>query len=980
MMFALQTHRTDMMRSYSAAAWLVAALFLVPAAWGQTTGKIAGRVTDAATGDPLPGVNVLIEGTTFGTATNLDGEYVIIGVRPGVYTLVASFIGFATQRQEGVRVSVDLTTPVDFAMREEVIEGEEIVVTADAIAVRKDVTSSEARVTAETIDRLPVQEVNQILNVQAGITQRDGNLHIRGGRASEVLIMVDGVPVTDSYDGSRAVELENEGIQELQVISGTFNAEYGNAMSGVINVVTKEGRTDRFGGSVEVYSGSYLVGGKGGQEALLGLDREAHVRAGIPYRDADVYSYLPFNPTQYYNVNASLEGPIVGDRVTFFGTGRFFRNEGWLYGAEVFNPDGTVVNPDVDFTGVTTFDELMEAFRADAPLVPMNTFEKLSWQGNLRFQLNREMIVNLIALGSNEYSRPFDRYWRWAPEGREQNYDFGNDLKLKFTHLVNARTFYTLNLATFFREAKSQRFDDPLDPGYFGNPFALGTPDAIEVAPGLILPVESGGNYYARGGLDLGRFRRTTRSFFAKGDVTSQLGQHHLVKAGLEARLDRLSFTSYDLVPQTDGAGAVVEPFVPAVPPVTALGYQHFDGVEPITVSGYLQDKMEFENFIVNVGLRLDYFDSRARVPADPSDPNIYNPFKKIHLFHDLNGDGVITADEERDDNRVTIEEREAFWWADTDAKFQLSPRLGIAYPITEQGVIHFSYGHFLQLPTLNYMFQDFGYKVERGSGLYGPFGNPDLEAQKTVMYEIGLRQGIAGVVVDVTGYYRDVRNWVSTSALMTTELPGVTYVVFANRDYANTRGVTVTLSKGFSDGYGFDASYTFQVAEGSNSNPDEEFFALQGNEQPTLALLPLQWDQRHKLAASFYVGGSDWGASALGIWGAGFPYTPSFSEAANVGADVEPEFPSNSRRMGSSFQVDLSAYKEFNVGRFRPRLFVQVYNLFDRRNPINVFSDTGRPDLTFDQPLESSDPGYFVRPDYYAEPRRMHLGLEVKF
>ena len=236
------------------------------------TGKIAGTVIDAATGDPLPGVNVLIDGTTQGTATNFDGEYVIIGVRPGTYTIVASFIGFSTQRVEGVSVNLDLTTTVDFRLAEEVFQGEEIVVTAEAETVRKDVTSSEARVSAETLDKLPVTELGQVLDVQAGITTRGGNIHVRGGRSSEVVFMVDGVPVTDGYDGSTSIQLENDGIEELQVISGTFNAEFGNAMSGVINVVTKEGRSDRFGGSLQLFTGSYAVAGEGGEDYILGIN------------------------------------------------------------------------------------------------------------------------------------------------------------------------------------------------------------------------------------------------------------------------------------------------------------------------------------------------------------------------------------------------------------------------------------------------------------------------------------------------------------------------------------------------------------------------------------------------------------------------------------------------------------------------------------------------------------------------------------
>jgi len=930
---------------------------LIGSALAQTTGKITGRVIDAATGAPLPGVSVYIEGTTLGAATDVDGEYVIIGVRPGTYTVVASFVGYATERREGVQVGSGLTTRVDFALREEVIQGEEIVVVAPPITVRKDLTSSEARVTAETIDRLPVQEVSQVLTLQAGVTER-GGLHIRGGRASEVVVMVDGVPVTDNFDGSTAVQLENEGIQELQVISGTFNAEYGNAMSGVINVVTKEGRSDRWAGSIKTYSGSYLVFGEGGEAYLRGVEVERYTRQGIQYRDVDPYGYLPINPTHYYNFEAALEGPIFTPRLTLFGLVRYFHNDGWLYGARMFNMDGTY---------------------GDSSLVPMNTYSKLSWQGNLRFQVTPNLFLNLIGLGSVTRSRPYDLYWRWNPDGRTRNYDLGYNLKLQLKHLLSARTFYTVHLATFRRHAWSRRFDDPLDPRYNG--LAILTPDSIEVAPGVWVPYVTGGGRFARGGMDMNHFERTSQAYFAKADLTSQVARNHLVKLGAEVRIDRLDFTAFSLIPATDAEGNVIQPFRPAIPPETSPQYQHYEDVSPVTASAYVQDKIEFEDFIVNVGLRFDYFDARTPVPADPEDPNIYFPFKKIHIYRDLNGDGVITVDEEREDNRYTLEEREAFWWKYPKPKFQLSPRLGISYPITETGVLHFSYGHFLQIPTLNLLFAGYGYKIQNQSGQYGPYGNPDLDAQRTVMYEIGFRQGLGPFLFDVTAYYRDVRDWVSTSTPIETEIPGVVYVIYTNRDYASTRGVTATFSRRFEGGWGFDVSYTYQVAEGSNSNPDEEFFARLNNQQPALTLLPLDWDQRHKVAAAFYLGGKNWGASMVSVWGSGFPYTPSFPEAAIAGPDVPPTFPRNARRMPSTWQVDLYAYRDFEIAGVRPRLFVQVYNLLDRRNPVAVFSDTGRPDVTLPQQQAASfDPGYFVRPEHYSEPRRLHVGLELQF
>ena len=929
------------------------ALLTASSTWAQTTGKIQGTVVEASTGDPLPGVNVRIEGTTQGAATDLDGEYVIVGVRPGTYAVSFTYIGYAVERREGVRVGVDLTTTIDVRLREEGVEGQEVVVEADQDVVRRDVTSSEARVTAETIDRLPVQELGQIIGVQAGVTER-GGLHIRGGRSSEVLYMIDGVPVTDAYDGSQAVQIENDGIQELQVISGTFNAEYGNAMSGVINVVTKEGRTDRWGGSAEVYSGTYLAGtGRADRDALLGRNAAAETVNGVQYQGSDPYAYLPFNPTQYYNTALTLEGPVIRRRATLFASGRYFKNDGWIYGARIYNTDGSL---------------------GDSSLVPLNNFEKASGQANLRLNVTDNVSLNFIGIGSFSQSRAGDFFRRWSPDGRQRSYDYGLDTKVKLTHLLTNKTFYTVDVARFWRRAEARLYDAITDPRYNG--FNLTPPDSVETAPGsgVFIPVLTGGTRFARGGTDLGRFERNTRTAFLKADLTSQVSRAHLVKVGVQAKVEDLDFLGFGLLDADPNTTA----FEAGTPPDSSLQYNTFSGVRPFTFSAYAQDKVEMESFVVNAGLRFDYFDPRANVLADPTDPNIFNPFRKTNIYRDLNGDGVITADEERADNRKTVDERAGYWYRKTTPKYQISPRLGIAYPITEAGVIHFSYGYFLQIPTLNRLFDQYDYKVPQESGTYGPFGNPDLKPERTTMYELGLKQGFGDYVVDVTGYYRDTRNWVATSPPVLTEQTGVSYFVYANRDYANTKGITLSLRRAFVQNFGFDLSYTFQVVEGGFTNGDEQFFL---GDSAAVTLLPLDWDQRHKVAGSVYTGGRRWGASLLAQYGTGFPYTPVFIEATNTGASVQTPYVVNSRRITPTLQLDANVYREFRFGRLRPRLFVQVYNLFDARNVNGVFGDSGRPDLTYNRPdVSEYDAGYYVRPDFYAEPRRVHLGVEFKF
>ena len=217
---------------------------------GGTTGKIAGKVTDMS-GEPLIGCNIIVEGTSLGAATNLAGEYYILNIPPGSYNLKAIMIGYSIVQMKDLHVIVDLTAKANFSLTTEAIEGEEIVVTAEKPIVRLDQTSMSAVVSAEDLDNLPVSDIGDVIELQAGVVRdQGGGFHIRGGRSGEVSFWVDGVSTSDAYDGSSGLEVENSGIQEIQVISGTFNAEYGQAMSGIVNGVTKDGG-DKYEGRID---------------------------------------------------------------------------------------------------------------------------------------------------------------------------------------------------------------------------------------------------------------------------------------------------------------------------------------------------------------------------------------------------------------------------------------------------------------------------------------------------------------------------------------------------------------------------------------------------------------------------------------------------------------------------------------------------------------------------------------------------------
>ena len=219
---------------------LMIALVLIGAAdaFARSNGKVAGTIKDKKTGEPLIGCNVVLVGTMMGAATDLDGRYSILNVPPGTYTLSVTLVGYAPTKIQEVKVNIDLTTTIDVQLTDTVLDlGQEVVIIAERPLVRKDQTAKTAVIGRDELSALPVSEFSQVLNLQAGFVA--GSL--RGGRSGEVAYWIDGVPVTDVYDGSQVVEVNKNLVQEVQLVSGAFNAEYGQAMSGIVNIATREG-------------------------------------------------------------------------------------------------------------------------------------------------------------------------------------------------------------------------------------------------------------------------------------------------------------------------------------------------------------------------------------------------------------------------------------------------------------------------------------------------------------------------------------------------------------------------------------------------------------------------------------------------------------------------------------------------------------------------------------------------------------------
>lgn len=699
----------------------------------------------------------------------------------------------------------------------------------------------------------------------------------------------------------------------------------------IINVVTKTG-SGKLQGNLELWSGDYVS-----------------TRKDIFWNIDD------YDPADIYNYQGTLSGPIIKNKMSFFLTGRRWRNEGWLYGPNAYLPQGRSKIVDGDTIAV----------RGDSSAVPMNYSDRWSGQAALEWQIATPLKFRIDALGSFEKKRYYNHFFKLNPHGDKGDKEKGLSIIPKFTYLLGKTTYFELTMAYRYNDLISKLYERYDDPRYVH-------PDSLN----------TGAQQFAKAGTNMGWFERHSLSRIAKWDLTSQVSKRHQVKLGVEFQSDKVYYNDITLIPKVDENGIQVEPFQPYIDDISTFTHNEFTR-RPFKFAGYIQDKIEYESLIINLGLRYDYFDANGKIPRDPEDPNIFNPFKLNNIYRDTNGNGVIELEERTADNQLTVADREKYWYRSSTPKTQLSPRLGVAYPITEHGVIHFSFGIFQQVPEYYRLYIGDQIKLSKSAGTYGPYGNPDLKPERNTMYELGLKQQIAeNLVIDVTGFYRDIRNWISTSPVKPTILSGVNYVIYNNRDFANVRGITLSMDKKFSDSYAFTVDYTFQIVEGTNSNPEEEFYSQQGGAEPTKFLTPLDWDQRHTLNANLFVGGNTWGASFISRFNTGQPYTPVSVTATRTGQSILAGLPDNSRNKPNIFTVDFNIYKNIRFRNLNFQLFMKIFNLFDAENPIVVYGDTGRPDYTLLllSQAAQADPTWFDNPSFYSEPRRVQVGTRISF
>ena len=942
-----------------------------------------------------------------GAATNENGYFVILNVPPGTYNVKAQMMGYTPLVKSAVRVNIDLTTRLEFPLTPTVLEGEVVEVVAEREIIRRDVSGTQEVVQTQRIDETPVVRMDEFISKIKGVDLVAGEegqgLSIRGGKIRETDVRIDGISLRDPRSENSYLSINSTSVEELQVLTGGFEAKYGGIRSGLVNAVTKEGSREKYSFSVKfdytpgtqhkhfgtnpwskdswIYKifadttfkymdptdstwKSYAMDGVPDDPALLpegfpddqvfrdfrGWNNllnqrpQNHQVMGIPdsiYRilftspeeklalwkfQHPRYEYAQ-KPDMYFEV--TLTGPIPGEFLPLVGN--FFEKSTFLLAGKYENsqyafPIGPR-NEYIDWNGqlkVTSRLSPSRRLSLNAMYAEINTMtagRPTSFGGALvdyssRFNFLNTTDVSVrqqgsLLAGETGLARMFNK-------SRLQYYDQRHITGgVKYTENLTPRTFYSLELQLGYSDHQITPFGfNPADTTenfvridsllYVLNIPRLGSPNAsTNVGRDMIDFFELYGGLQA---VD-SSYTYETR---LKGALVSQMGEHHEIETGFDL--------NYTLLHVNSGT------WLQAQKSWTPDTWQYFTAT-PITMGMYLQDKLEFEGMVANVGIRADYFHPleqsyQVSHPLDKDYANFYNL-----IYNNLSGD--FGSWERWKEYREMLDSPKGWPASDVKPQFKLSPRMGISFPVTPTSKLYFNYGHFYQRPNIHFLYNR---NISPGSAIVP---SPGLEMARTVAFEFGYEQQFWNrYLINISAYYKDIQNEPLSRVYIDwwEEMHVRKYFPDAYRDI---RGVEIRFEKNLGRFFTFWSNYDYMVSSSGSTGLARVYEnRLKANEEERTANITRTQPLPKAQANINFHTPDDFGPQIL----ARHPLENifvNFSYEWKDGGDqiINPSEPESEWRrieIVDYYNLDLRASKMFAVGNTNVEVVLTVQNLLN--------------------------------------------------
>ncbi len=956
----------------------IAFVLTVSSVQAGTTGRLRGKVVDSKGGGPLIGASVIIEGTSLGASTDVNGEYLALNIPPGTYKLKCSYLGYQSVVISNVYVTVDQTTETNFSLNgEEGVKLGEVQIVAQAPLVNKSATNDVSLVTAEQLQNIPVRGMQNVVALTGGVVSQDGNLYMRGGRTGEVSFYVDGVLSTNPINRQNVINVINDAIEEVSTQVGGMTAEYGGSMSGVVNTTTKigspnyavsaEGITDGFLSATQKYLGAYSYG-----------QNEYNVTASGPL--------IPSNN----HVKFFVAGQRIFDRSTpsFLDGVKF---PGIFDSTQLTGTDYIVQNKDSSIytalpAGSTPRRSQLAQLLNNANIQGGRTLDGLAndlygGEGNVYFDYpNINVKVGGSYNSSVQYSsigKSFDVIQAltnsYRPGKTEQT---DGSAYIKMTQIFDPSTYYTVNLGflTYYTESgDALLFRDYVDYGNPDNPLNPTLIGRSEEPPALNIygfNFNAPGDYNAApSGTAAGSYSEGLRqSFQGRLDFVHEFGKEWELKIGGEAEYYTVrSYTidGFDLNLERFKNPTASDWFVYNAVNVSNYGYDiygnNFNGGSyvdktgynvttdegprhPLTSGAYIQNKFDLSDFILNLGARFDYIQPGGKGYGNGA------------LIGLESVDGVpLIADSSLIAQKATM---------------QVSPRVGLSFPVTDQTVFHAEYGKFIAQAALSDLYDSRSIAARFLQGGFArQFPNPDLKPERTTDYEIGFRQQLgSSSAFDLSFFYKNTEDLIVIRQVVPE--PGAQYSAYIsneNGDFGTIRGMTLRFDVRRTNRIAVDANFTLQSSLATGSSSASHFdIAWQDNSgpegRPFFPVIPAPTDFDRSVfgnvSLDYRYDANDGptlfnskvlqraGANLLFTFTSGRRYTlQQVSSAFFPITAATPSEDINASTAPWNFELDLRLDKVVNLlGNGDLDIYVWVDNLLNTQNIVNVYPATGLP------------------------------------
>ncbi|MCC6866035.1 MAG: TonB-dependent receptor [Ignavibacteria bacterium] len=939
---------------------IILLIFIVPIVIYSQNGSITGVVVDSAK-NPIPDVNVKIKGSYIGTATDIDGKYSLLNVPEGEYTIAVSSIGYKTVEYTGIKVKKDLSTELNITLNTTSFTvGEEILVVGERPLLDIEQTESKHVMNAKDIEGKIVENVVDVVTLQPGVIKQDDALFIRGGRSDDNSFLLDGISVQDPLAGTGfGLQLSAQSLEEVEVITGGYNAEYGQATSGVVNVKTKDGDYGKYGLSLNY------------KRDNLGFNKNSKSSFNTEIFEANISGPEPI--TKY--LFKKLLGIKLPGELTFFGS--FFMNI-----SDGFTSVAGLV--DNDFKGYKAKQLYSSIFKGTKFAPRQNNNWYWLAKGTWKIKENMKLTYSWnqsVAINQNSQSLQTNLEYVEPDPGYQYNFEEILDNANTYTHLnifnsigwehaIGTKTFYEIKLTKYFTQlrvdANGLNWDEYTEPQDIIKPPFVYYPTGDTNNPYGIIPGDGFfdvGNSYTWHDHFVNEYR-------FKFDLSHTFNPKNRFKAGIEAAYQEMQLID------------IYKPWIGTF----GLNNDAYK-VYPMFGAIYAQDKITFKGMILNFGLRFDYW-----FPGKMVDDAVNNP------------------------NSVTIPaEVKKQYMEDTNELFgrrwkgRLSPRIGISHPITDNQTLFFSYGHFSKRPKPQFVYAKLSNVSSKSS--FQKFGNPNLNPETTVSYELGLRNQFTNDdVFTVTAYYKDIYDYVATVSAKINDprFAGQSFITYVNQDYTKSRGIELDYKKRIGKWFNGNINATYSIATGKSSSTDQGYLVATGGAFETIGENYLSWDRPIQVSANtnfFFSKGTGifgFGKNIIDdisfkfrvFYQSGKRYTPQL--LVGYLSDGRPEYESDinnplSKLAANWFWMDMSIDKYFRFKNMKITLTFEVSNIFNVKNAAIINPVTGKA-YEYGDPTPNgwNDPlypdlqaplsPYPFNPARYLVPRQMKFGISFQY